>query len=31
MNNFVAYLQEKLDEKLEEVNPPDAPSLIDLL
>ncbi len=31
MNDFVGYLQEKLDEKLEEVNPPDAPSLMDLL
>ncbi len=27
MNDFVQVLQEKLDEKLENVNPPDAPIL----
>lgn len=27
VNDFVAILQDKLDEKLEENNPPDAPTL----
>ena len=29
--NFVEYLQERLDRKLEDENPPDAPTLTDLL
>ena len=31
IENFVIKLQEKLDEKLENGNPPDAPSLADII